>query len=234
MKIQLLKPMNPSYKALEQIMVNRNIPHDEIAHYLNTTDADIANPTKFGKSIEDGLMMLGSAIAGNYNTLVVCDCDCDGFTSAALLLNYLHDIYPAWVENHVKWFVHEGKQHGLADVMDYINQKQFSLVICPDSSSNDYELHSELLHRGIRTLILDHHEAEAISSDACVINNQLSDYPNKELSGVGVTWQFCRYWDSKIGTDYANDYLDLVALGNMADMMSLTSFETKHLINKGF
>ena len=234
MRYQLLKPMNPKYKALEQILVNRNIPYEEISHYLNTTDADINDPTTLGKSIDDGIMILGSAIAGNYNTLVVCDCDCDGFTSAALLLNYLHCLYPSWVDNHVKWYVHEGKQHGLADVMDYINQKQFSLVICPDSSSNDYELHSELLHRGIRTLVLDHHEAEAISSDACVINNQLSNYPNKELSGVGVTWQFCRYWDRLVGTNFANDFLDLVALGNTGDMMSLTSFETKHLINKGF
>ena len=234
MRYQLLKPMNPKYKALEQILVNRNIPYEEISHYLNTTDADINDPTALGKSIDDGMKILGSAIAGNYNTLVVCDCDCDGFTSAALLLNYLHCLYPSWVDNHVKWYVHEGKQHGLADVMDYINQKQFSLVICPDSSSNDYELHSELLHRGIRTLVLDHHEAEAISSDACVINNQLSNYPNKELSGVGVTWQFCRYWDRLVGTNFANDFLDLVALGNTGDMMSLTSFETKHLINKGF
>ena len=193
MKYKLLKPMNQNYNAIEQILTNRNIPYNEIAHYLNTTDEDINSPIKFGKCMEEGLMMLGSAIAGNYDTLVICDCDCDGFTSAALLLNYLFKIYPSWVSNHVKWYVHEGKQHGLEDVMDYINQKKFSLIICPDSSSNDYELHNELLHRGIRTLVLDHHEAEAISSNACIINNQLSDYPNKELSGVGVTWQFCRY-----------------------------------------
>ena len=35
-------------------------------------------------------------------------------------------------------------------------------------------------------------------------------------------------------TDYAQNYLDLVALGNTADMMSLQSIETKHLIMKGF
>ena len=35
-------------------------------------------------------------------------------------------------------------------------------------------------------------------------------------------------------TDYANNYLDLVALGNISDMMSLRSIETKHLIFKGF
>jgi len=40
--------------------------------------------------------------------------------------------------------------------------------------------------------------------------------------------------DKLLSTNYANNYLDLVALGNCADMMSLTSKETKHLINKGF
>lgn len=35
-------------------------------------------------------------------------------------------------------------------------------------------------------------------------------------------------------TSYADKYLDLVALGNLADMMSLKSYETKYLINKGF
>lgn len=85
----------------------------------------------------------------------------------------------------------------------------------------------------INTIVLDHHEAEKISEDAIVINNQLSNYPNKDLSGVGVTWQFCRYIDSLLKIDKANNYLDLVALGDCADMMSMTSFETKHLITKG-
>ena len=234
MQIKLLKPMNPHYKALEQILVNRNIPYEEISHYLNTTDKDINKPTDLGKSIDDGAKMLCDIIMCNLNALVVCDCDCDGFTSAALLINYLSQQFPSWVANHLKWYVHEGKQHGLIDVMKYIEQKNFSLIICPDSSSNDYEQHFELRNKGIRTLVLDHHEADAISSAACVINNQLSDYPNKELSGVGITWQFCRYLDILLGTNYANDYLDLVALGNTGDMMSLTSFETKHLINLGF
>ena len=66
------------------------------------------------------------------------------------------------------------------------------------------------------------------------INNQLSDYPNKELSGVGVTWQFCRYIDSILNCNYANNFLDLVALGECGDMMSLRSTETRYLISKGF
>lgn len=95
MKIQLLKPMNPAYKALEQIMVNRNIPYEEISHYLNTTDEDIADPTSFGKSIDEGLILLSDNIFNNRDVLVVCDCDCDGFTSAALLINYLYRHFPS-------------------------------------------------------------------------------------------------------------------------------------------
>ena len=98
--------------------------------------------------------------------------------------------------NHLKYFLHEGKSHGLNDVMDYIFNHDFNLVILPDSSSNDYEYHQRLKIAGITSVILDHHEAERISEDAIIINNQLSDYPNKDLSGAGVTWQFCKYLDS--------------------------------------
>lgn len=234
MKLKLLGVTNPNYNTLEQILVNRNIPYDETHHYMNTTDADISDPATFGENLQIGAKMLVSNVQKEANTLVICDCDCDGFTAAALLINYLQDLFPSFVENNLKWWVHEGKQHGLADCMDYINLKDFQFIIVPDAGSNDYELHKELKDRGIDILVLDHHEAEYVSPDACIINNQLSDYPNKELSGVGVTWQFCRYLDNLMGTSYADYYIDLVALGNTGDMMSLTSIETKHLINKGF
>jgi len=134
----------------------------------------------------------------------------------------------------MKYYIHEGKEHGLSDTMEYIFEKDFDLIVLPDSSSNDYGYHKELNQQGKKIIILDHHEAEYVSPYAIVINNQLSDYPNKELSGVGITWQFCRYLDSLLNINNADNYLDLVALGNCGDMMSLQSIETKHLINKGF
>ena len=47
------------------------------------------------------------------------DCDCDGFTAATLLIDYLHELFPSWVENKIDWFLHEGKQHGLSDCYKY-------------------------------------------------------------------------------------------------------------------
>ena len=202
---------------------------------MNTTDKDINDYNLFGKEkIHDAAAALIQTISEQKDVLIIVDCDCDGYTSSALLINYLYDLVPSWVENHLHWFMHQDKTHGLSDAMNYIFNHDFSLVICPDSSSNDYEYHKQLVDKNIQVLILDHHEAEHISEDAIVINNQLSDYPNKQLSGVGVVWQFCRYIDTLLGKNNANDYLDLVALGLTGDMMSLKSIETKHLINKGF
>ena len=235
MKYQLLKPMNPNYNAVTQILTNRGIPENEVSHYLCTTDADISAPTDLGEDLlKAAAQKIINHIFSKNKTLVICDCDCDGFTSAALLINYLYDLFPSYVETGLKWFVHEDKQHGLEDVMDYINSHDFQLVIAPDASSNDYDYHKELKAKGIDVIVLDHHLADKVSDDAIVINNQLCDYKNKELSGVGVVYQFCRYIDEKMKSNFADEYLDLVALGLTGDMMSLTSFETKHLIHKGF
>ncbi len=235
MKYQLIKPINPEYSTIEQILTNRGIPRDEVYHYLNTTDDDISSPLDLGeKSLNAAAQSIIQHISAKDKILVICDCDCDGFTSAALLINYLYDLFPNYVETDLKWFVHEDKQHGLEDVMDYINSHDFKLVIVPDAGSNDYEYHQFLQKKGIDVIVLDHHLADETSPYAIVVNNQLCDYKNKELSGVGVVYQFCRFIDEKMKTNFADEYLDLVALGLTGDMMSLTSIETKHLINKGF
>lgn len=238
MKYTLINKINPNYSAIEQILTNRGIKYENIKHYLNTTDNDINKPQEFGEErLRAAAIALIKTIYAGDSALIIVDCDCDGFTSSAILINYLYEIFPTWVENNLHYFLHEDKEHGLSDCMDYIKNRQFSLIICPDASSNDYDYHRQLKEQERQIIILDHHEAERISPYAtAVINNQLCDYPNKELSGAGVTWQFCRYLDEMLPQqpDYANNFLDLVALGNMADMMSLKSIETKHLILKGF
>lgn len=235
MKYQLINPINPSYSALEQVLTNRGIARPEIQHWLNTTDADINDFMKLGGDrLLNAARVLVGAMNADQRALVIVDCDCDGFTSAALLINYLYDLFPAWVQNSLDWFIHSGKQHGLSDVDVDSTAAKYSLIICPDASSNDYEYHLKFIEKGVNVLVLDHHEAEIISPNAIIINNQLCDYPNKSFSGAGITWQFCRYLDHLLGANYADNYLDLVALGNTADMMSMRSLETKHLIMKGF
>ena len=201
----------------------------DISHYLNTTDNDILDPSTI-KNIKAGAEMLIKHLAKNNDILIQVDPDADGFTSAAVLINYLYHYYPAFVINHVFYRLQNGKEHGIIPSTITDNIK---LVIAPDSSSNSYEECEELANRNIDVLIIDHHEADKENKFACVINNQLCDYPTKTLSGVGMVYKFCSYLDSLLEQNYANELLDMVALGMVADMMPLTDFETVQLIRKG-
>ena len=157
------------------------------------------------------------------------------------MANYTFDITSEdYINNNVYWYMHEGKQHGLQDCMDWIQDISPSLVIIPDGGSNDKEQLEKLEELGIDVIILDHHEIEISEwwktihhPHLYLINSQLPKYPNKALSGAGVVWQFCKYIDKINKTYYADWYLDLCALGLDGDMMSLQSFETRQLIFKG-
>ena len=235
MRYQLIKPINQNYSVIQQILTNRNIPIDKIDNYLFTSDTDVAPPEALGqKKLRQAAAALISTISKQGKTLVVVDSDCDGFTSSAILINYLHDFFPNWVQSKLNYIFHEGKQHGLNDHILNIQKQNYELVIIPDAGSNDSNECTCLFKQGTKTIILDHHLCDIQNPNAIVINNQLSDYPNKDFSGAGVVWQFCRYLDKLLKVSNADNYLDLVALGNCADMMSMTSIETKHIINKGF
>lgn len=229
MNYQLIAPRLPNTSAIEQVLLNRGIKSQDIIHYLNTTDEDILDPSTI-MNIEQGAKMLIRHISQEDKTFIQIDSDADGYTSSSLLINYLNSLFPGYVQNNISYRVHEGKQHGL--ILETIPE-DVKLVIAPDASSNDYEVHQQLRERGIDVLVIDHHEAEKISEYACIINNQLCDYPTKSLSGVGMVYKFCSYIDSLLNIDNANQFIDLVALGLIADVMLMKDFETKHLVNLG-
>lgn len=227
MEYQLINPRRPGTSAIEQVLLNRGI--QDVQHYLNTVDSDILSPLDLD-NIEKGAKLLVSHIAQGSKVLVIIDSDCDGYCSSAILINYLNNLFPAFVQNNISYKPHSGKQHGI--VMEMIPD-DVKLVIAPDSASSDYEQHEKLAKQGIDILILDHHEAPEVSQYACVINNQLCNYANKALCGGAIVYKFCCYIDELMGTDYAQNYLDLVALSLVADMMDLREYETKHLVNLG-
>ena len=104
MKYKLINPINPKYSTIETVLTNRHIPLAEVSHYLHTTDDDINKPEMFGQQcLNDAATTIIQTIAAGLKTLVIVDCDCDGFTSAALLINYLHNLCPSYVETGLKW-----------------------------------------------------------------------------------------------------------------------------------
>lgn len=165
---------------------------------------------------------------------IIVDCDVDGYTSAAILTQYLRKNLHC---GDIKFYMHEGKQHGLEDkYQEIIDGEKINLLIIPDAGTNDYEYVEKLKEYEIPVVILDHHLLEGEISDNCVVvNNQISpNYHNKDLSGAGVVYQFIRGLDFRLGLSDAPNYIDLAALGVCADMMSALSIENQYLWREGF
>ena len=224
-----------------ELLIERGLSPEELEYFLNVPDdSALQNPRDLDYIERAAQLFEYMTVATNMDTIVVVvDSDVDGFTSAAIFIQYLRKWNP--VVNIIP-ILHKGKGHGLSDTIDdileLINNNVIRYVVLPDSSSNDYEYHERLAKEGIMCLVLDHHIVEPdthFSDYAVIINNQLSPlYKNKDLCGAGVTWQFCRYYDHIKGTSYADEYIDLAALGIVSDMMSMLSLENRYIVHTGF
>lgn len=134
LEYQLIAPSNSSYSAIEQILINRGLAKNEIYHYLNTTDNDILEPSLIS-NIKEGVEMLIKNINKHSFTTMIVDPDCDGFTSSAILMNYLNKVFPHFT-SEIHYIMHSGKQHGI--ILDEIPEET-KFLICADSASNNYE-----------------------------------------------------------------------------------------------
>ena len=125
--------------TLTQILTTRGVSSTDVKRYtMASLETEVNSPYAFGGELmEAALKLLIRHIKNNHQGLVVVDCDVDGNTSAALLINYLYKLFPSWVENKVDYCFHEGKQHGLNDMVESLDETNYSLVICPYSASND-------------------------------------------------------------------------------------------------
>lgn len=206
---------------------------EDLDAYLHPKAEYLQSPTAF-KNIQLAAALYTRVVMNNGHILIVVDSDCDGFTSAAIIYQYTIRLN---CHCKIDYWLHEGKQHGLQDHIDRLmaENNEYDLIILPDSSSNDATYHDMLDEIHIPCLILDHHQTDVkLSDNAVVVNNQLSpEYINKSLTGAGVVYQFCRYIDSITHQDWAEDYMDLAALGIVGDMGSMLSLENRYIVYTG-
>lgn len=146
-----------------------------------------------------------------------------------MIYNYTKQLKP---DINIRYYLHTGKQHGLTDDIEI--DDDIDLLIISDSGTNDTEQCKALKEKGIDIIILDHHIQDVLNPYAIIVNNQCSNnYKNKALCGAGVVYKFLQAVDEEMWNEDANNYLDLVALANIADNMDMRSPETKYLVLKG-
>lgn len=231
---------NIGIKSLKDVVLeNKEITKNEINFLLNPTSEYVENPFKL-KNMSEGIKLFMEELEEESKIGVLVDSDVDGFTSGALVYLFLINEcqYP---KEKIQIFHHQKKTHGLSNekVFKEIKKSDINFLIIPDAGSNDITQIKELLKIGKRILILDHHqindeEQNTLFSDqngnivGVIINNQLDEY-SSSFAGVGVTYKFL----TALTEDELIHYMDLVAIGNIADSMLINDFELRYVVDKG-
>lgn len=229
MKWNLINDYTPYTNILEQTLKNRNLDYN----YLNLTEDVLIDPLLLD-NIKLASEILLKHCQNQHEILIIVDSDCDGYTSAATLYNYLIIAFPNMI-NNIDIILHDTKIHGIP--IERIPLTKYELIIVPDAGTNDIEQQQTLLETNTDLIILDHHEAEyefQCNEHFALVNNQISNnYSNKMLSGVGIVWKLLNILDQTLNIEFAPIFLDLVAVGLAADMQSVQYPETAYLIREG-
>jgi len=165
------------------------------------------------------------------------DYDVDGVTGTSVLYDFLAG-QGAAVDYYIPDRLCEG--YGLSvESLEKIAGGRPGLIITVDCGITAVEETEYIKAQGIDIVITDHHECGEVLPDACaVINPHRHDcgYPFKELAGVGVVYKLVQALCARMGLgDFHKKYLDLAALGTIADVVPLTGENriiAKHGIEK--
>lgn len=213
-----------------------------VVDYLNSlgirkTDSFIGVPPKEDEedygvlaNINKGVEMLHKHLERGSNIFLQVDSDADGYTSSAIMYSFIRTISP---DANITFNIHPEKEHGI--VVEDVDFSQ-ELVIIPDAGSNQFDELDELQNR-TDILVIDHHivDVDASSEKVIIINNQTSAFfENKSLSGAGMVYKFIQAYSDKYGFgEVYKKYLDLTAIGIIADSMDSRNLDNNYLIYQG-
>lgn len=228
-------------KPLLQSVDTRNFIHQyltacgikDVDAYLEADLTVCDDPWDY-PNMKEGVERLRKAIDEGEKIGILVDADCDGNLSAALIVKFLLRF-----TNNLAYFFHVAKGHGLVqnkeeDIPQQVLDSGVSLLIAPDSSTNDTAQCQWLKSNGVDVIILDHHEVTTPNPYAIIINHHLGEGLNTALSGCGVTFKFAQACAESWSIDLGDLYYDLVATSIISDVCDLTTLENRAYVKYGF
>ena len=225
MDYKLIGSNDYTVDILQTIANNRGV--ESVRDITDVSEKDSLSPFLLD-NMKTAVEELVSYMQADKRIHIIVDVDADGVTSGAILYKYLERSYNS---NKVSWHMNSGKQHGI--IMKELEGYTFDILVVPDAGSEDFLQHKTLNEMGKSVIILDHHLAKKQKTPAIIVNPQLDSYPNKMISGAGVTYKFCEAIDEIYSYSFRDGLEDLVAIGLIADMMDTREKDTRYLITKG-
>jgi single-stranded-DNA-specific exonuclease len=228
---------------LKQILFNRGIGTDEEARAFLKAQPNFDTDPFQMIGMQTAVDRIRFALDHGEPIAIYGDYDVDGVTATALLVEALQKL-GADVRGYIPNRFDEG--YGLnKDALDSLKADGVKLVITVDCGirSPDEALHARTI--GLDLIISDHHhpDGDNLPPAFAVINpKQHGDpYPDKDLAGVGIAFKIVEAIteERRKRNDGVNDelfplssFLDLVALGTVADLAPLVG-ENRVLVRQG-
>tara|TARA_A100001037_G_scaffold306850_1_gene357126 strand:- start:22184 stop:23983 length:1800 start_codon:yes stop_codon:yes gene_type:complete len=227
-------------KILAKLLVLRNIiDTKEAKNFLNTTMEDMHDPFLM-KGMEKAVKHIVGNILDKKPIGIYGDFDVDGIASTTLLFSFFTSL---GVESH--YYIPSRFEEGYGLFMKGIKElssKQCSTIITVDCGISAHEVAEEAGKIGVNLIITDHHRPSAkLPNCYSVISPAQKEcpYPFKGLSGVGIAFKLAvairrRLYEFASLKNLPNlkNFLDLVALGTVADLVPLVD-ENRFFVKTG-
>ncbi|MBN2366422.1 MAG: single-stranded-DNA-specific exonuclease RecJ [Calditrichaeota bacterium] len=222
--------------VMARILLNREIDSFDKAYYYFRPDLENLHDPFLMDGMDRAVERLHKALHTGENILIYGDYDVDGVSSAAIL--YL--VMSRMVGSKISYYIPDRMTEGYGLSSKSIHEaaeNEVSLIVtvdCGVTAVDEIKLANEL---GMDTIVCDHHQpAEELPPAVAILDPKLPDsnYPFKELAGVGVAFKLLQGLYKKLGLSEAelDEYLDLVAIGSCADIVPLVD-ENRILVRHG-
>lgn len=223
-----------------QILISRGFTSLEGIHeFLYAKLPSLHSPSLFA-DMDKAVQRILLALKRKERIVIFGDNDVDGMTGVALLVDLIHLLHGNvifYLPNRI-----DLKKSPLGEALKLAQQKECSLLITVDCGITAKQEVEEAGLQDLDIIITDHHEPTSrMPHCIATLNPKLinSVYPNRELTGVGVAFKLAHAIVDQLTEEDLlpqkidlKDFLDLVALGTIADMGSLLG-ENRILVRYG-
>ena len=219
---------------LRQILYNRGYHTHEQARIFLEAQPPLGTQALNLLNLLEAVERIQFAVQHHENIIVYGDYDADGVTATALLGMALRAL-GAEVQEYIPNRFDEG--YGLnLEAMRTLYEGGAKLIITVDCGIRSIEEADSSHYPGMDLIITDHHlPLDQIPPAYAVINPKQpgDNYPEKNLAGVGLAYKLIQaLFEAEQNRSDTRDYLDLVALGTVADLVPLTG-ENRYLVRTG-
>ena len=215
------------------LMVSRGIVDDiDVVNFM-TDEFMLSSPFDMA-DMDEAVFTVSEAIENGDKICVYGDYDCDGVTSTTLLVDFLRS-----KGADVCYYIpsRETEGYGLNNsAIDEIARWGVNLIITVDNGISAFDEAEYIYELGMSLVVTDHHQLTdgKLPKAEAVVNPHREDNAMdfRDFCGVGVAFKFAVAMDEDNVEDIVERYIDLVAIGTIADVMPLKE-ENRAFVRRG-